>query len=75
MHTIIPGSQYRDFKIPIIAIDASFSKIDLWEVEESYLLSTQDLKKAFDGSPLEGEKYIERSIQIATEMFYVFSAL
>jgi len=29
--------------------------------------------KEFDGSPLEAEKYDERSMQIASEMFYVFS--
>ena len=29
--------------------------------------------KAFDNTPLEKEKYIERSMQIATEMCYVFS--
>ncbi|MDA8686262.1 protein-tyrosine-phosphatase [Robiginitalea sp.] len=31
--------------------------------------------KAFDDTPLEAEKYDERSIQIASEMFYVFSRL
>ncbi|AWG23341.1 protein-tyrosine-phosphatase [Flavobacterium faecale] len=29
--------------------------------------------KAFDNTPLQAEKYQERSIQIATELFYVFS--
>ncbi len=32
-----------------------------------------DDPKAFDGTPLESEKYQERSLQIANEMFYVFS--
>lgn len=31
--------------------------------------------KAFDGTPQQSEKYKERSIQIATEMFYVFSQI
>ncbi len=31
--------------------------------------------KAFDDTPQEAEKYDERSIQIATEMFYVFSRI
>ena len=31
--------------------------------------------KAFDDSPLEAKKYDERSLQIATEMFYVFSKI
>lgn len=31
--------------------------------------------KAFDGTPLQAEKYNERSLQIATELFYVFSKI
>jgi len=31
--------------------------------------------KAFDDSPQQAEKYEERSLQIATEMFYVFSQI
>ena len=31
--------------------------------------------KAFDNTPQQSEKYKERSIQIATEMFYVFSQI
>ncbi len=31
--------------------------------------------KAFDNTPQEAEKYNERSVQIATEMFYVFSQI
>lgn len=31
--------------------------------------------KAFDTTPQQAEKYLERSIQIATEMFYVFSKI
>jgi arsenate reductase (thioredoxin) len=34
---------------------------------------TYDDPKAFDGTPLQAEKYTERSLQIATELFYVFS--
>ncbi len=33
---------------------------------------TFDDPKAFDGTPLQAEKYNERSLQIATELFYVF---
>lgn len=29
--------------------------------------------KAFDNTPQQAEKYLERSIQIATELFYIFS--
>lgn len=31
--------------------------------------------KAFDNTPLQAEKYEERSLQIATELFYVFSQI
>lgn len=31
--------------------------------------------KAFDNTPQQAEKYIERSLQIATEMFYIFSQI
>ncbi len=31
--------------------------------------------KAFDNTPQQAEKYQERSLQIATEMFYVFSKI
>lgn len=34
-----------------------------------------DDPKAFDGTPVESEKYDERSLQIASEMFYVFSKI
>jgi arsenate reductase len=36
---------------------------------------TFDDPKAFDGTPHQAEKYKERSLQIATEMFYVFSQI
>jgi len=31
--------------------------------------------KVFDNTPQQAEKYEERSVQIATEMFYVFSQI
>jgi arsenate reductase len=34
---------------------------------------TYEDPKAYDNSPIQKEKYNERSIQIATEMYYVFS--
>ncbi len=34
---------------------------------------TYDDPKAFDGTPQQTEKYTERSVQIATELFYMFS--
>lgn len=36
---------------------------------------TYEDPKAFDNTPQQGEKYSERSIQIATELFYVFSTI
>lgn len=36
---------------------------------------TYDDPKAFDGTPQQADKYRERSLQIATEMFYVFSQI
>jgi arsenate reductase (thioredoxin) len=36
---------------------------------------TFDDPKAFDGTPLQTEKYKERSVQIAAELFYVFSKI
>ncbi|HLN94604.1 MAG TPA: hypothetical protein VK183_03145 [Flavobacterium sp.] len=36
---------------------------------------TFDDPKAFDGTPQQEDKYLERSTQIATEMFYVFSMI
>lgn len=36
---------------------------------------TYDDPKEFDDSPLQAEKYIERSLQIATELAYVFSQI
>jgi arsenate reductase len=36
---------------------------------------TYEDPKAFDNTPLQLEKYQERSLQIATEMFYVFSLI
>ena len=36
---------------------------------------TYDDPKAFDNTPQQQEKYMERSIQIATELYYVFSKI
>ncbi|OMQ09142.1 protein-tyrosine-phosphatase [[Flexibacter] sp. ATCC 35103] len=42
---------------------------------EKRIAVTYDDPKAFDNTPQETEKYNERSLQIATEMFYVFSQI
>ena len=36
---------------------------------------TYEDPKAYDKSPLQTQKYRERSLQIATEMYYVFSQI
>ena len=40
--------------------------------EQRFAITYED-PKAFDGTPQQTEKYLERSIQIATELFWVFS--
>lgn len=42
---------------------------------EKRIAITFDDPKAFDNTPLQAEKYEERSLQIASEMFYVFSQI
>lgn len=42
---------------------------------EKRIAITFEDPKEFDATPLEFEKYQERSLQIATEMFYVFSQI
>lgn len=42
---------------------------------EKRIAVTYEDPKAFDDTPQQAEKYLERSIQIATEMHYVFSSI
>ena len=42
---------------------------------EKRILITFEDPKAFDNTPQQAEKYEERSLQIATELFYVFSQI
>lgn len=42
---------------------------------EKRLQMTYEDPKIFDGTPLQDEKYLERSLQIATDMKYVFANL
>lgn len=42
---------------------------------ESRIPITYDDPKAFDNTPFQSEKYQERSQQIATELFYIFSQI
>jgi len=42
---------------------------------EKRISITYEDPKAFDNTPKQAEKYMERSLQIATELFYVFSKI
>ena len=42
--------------------------------EERIALTFEDPKE-FDGTPLQTTKYLERSMHIATELYYVFSKI
>jgi len=42
--------------------------------EQRFPITYED-PKAFDNTPQQAEKYLERSTQIATELFYVFAAI
>ena len=42
---------------------------------EKRILITYEDPKTFDNTPQQAEKYMERSLQIAAEMFYVFSKI
>ena len=42
--------------------------------EKRFAITFKD-PKAFDNTPQSGEKYNERSLHIATEMFFVFSQI
>lgn len=42
---------------------------------EKRISITYDDPKAFDNSPFQSEKYYERSLQIATELYYIFSKI
>jgi arsenate reductase len=42
---------------------------------EKRIAVTYDDPKEFDNTPKQEKKYKERSMQIATEMFYVFSKI
>ena len=42
------------------------------EGAEKRVPMTYEDPKAFDYSPQQAEKYVERSVQTATELFYVF---
>jgi hypothetical protein len=42
---------------------------------EFRIAATYNDPKEFDGTPIQGEKYLERSNQIALETLFVFSTL
>ncbi len=59
----------------IMTCDAAHEACPVVVGAEKRIPITFEDPKAFDDSPLQIEKYHERSIQIATEMFFVFSQI
>lgn len=59
----------------ILTCDSANEACPFVKGAESRFPITYEDPKAFDGTPLQEEKYLERSIQIATELKYVFSTL
>ncbi|HLW33163.1 MAG TPA: hypothetical protein VKX40_12920 [Aequorivita sp.] len=57
----------------IITCDAANEACPIVEGAEKRIPITYEDPKAFDDTPLQVETYKERSLQIATELFYVFS--
>lgn len=56
----------------IMTCDSANEACPLVKGAESRFPITYKDPKAFDGTPLQAEKYLERSIQIASELLYVF---
>ena len=59
----------------ILTCDAANEACPFVAGTEKRIPLTYEDPKAFDNSPLQTEKYLERSVQIATEMFYVFNKI
>ena len=59
----------------IMTCDSANEACPLVPGAETRIPITFEDPKAFDGTPQQSEKYRERSMQIATELFYVFSQI
>lgn len=69
-----PENQVAAFAAVMVCSDADENCPFIPGAEKRIPLRYED-PKAFDGTPEEAVKYDERSLQIATEMFYVFSRI
>lgn len=69
-----PFNSKSDFAAIMTCSDADANCPFIAGAEKRILVKYDD-PKAFDNTPQQGEKYKERSKQIATEMFYVFSKI
>ena len=67
-----PENPKKDFAAIMTCSDADENCPFIPGAEKRFPVRYEDPKK-FDDTPLEGEKYLERSIQIASEMSYLFS--
>jgi arsenate reductase len=69
-----PENQVSAFAAVMVCSDADDNCPFIPNAEKRIPLRYED-PKAFDGTPEEASKYDERSLQIAAEMFYVFSRI
>lgn len=70
-HEFNPKSDY----VAIMTCSDANENCPLVPGAEKRIAITYEDPKAFDGTPQQAEKYEERSLQIATEMKYVFSRI
>jgi arsenate reductase len=61
--------------VAIMTCDSANESCPFVPGAEERIPITFDDPKVFDGTPLQAEKYKEKSLQIATELFYVFSQI
>jgi arsenate reductase (thioredoxin) len=69
-----PFNPQSEFAAIMTCSDADENCPLVMGAEKRFRLTYED-PKAFDGTPLQAEKYNERSLQIATELFHVFSKI
>ncbi|WP_040278021.1 arsenate-mycothiol transferase ArsC [Psychroserpens damuponensis] len=61
--------------VAIMTCDSANEACPFVSGAEKRIAMTFEDPKAFDNSPQQAEKYNERSLQIATELFYIFSQI
>ena len=70
-HSFNPTSHF----VAIMTCDLADQNCPFVNGAEKRIAITYEDPKDYDNTPIQNEKYIERSLQIATEMFYVFSKI